>query len=55
VSGEPSRPERTPGAARIPREETPMCDICGSTDTRWMMCKLVCQRCRTILMSCEDV
>jgi hypothetical protein len=52
VGDERAPQERTP---RPPPRETPECDICGSEDTQWVKCKLICQRCRTILMSCEDV
>jgi hypothetical protein len=52
VSDERARRERTPDSSP---EATPVCDICGSADTQWVNCKLICQRCRTILMSCEDV
>jgi hypothetical protein len=51
---DPLRPRREPAPERSPKE-MPVCDICGSSDTRWVKCKLICRCCRTILMSCEDV
>jgi hypothetical protein len=41
--------------APAPSPATPPCDVCGSSDTAWVRCKLICQRCRTILMSCGDL
>jgi hypothetical protein len=45
-------------AADSPRAELPQgasCDICGAPDLRWIHCKLICQQCRTILLSCSDL
>ena len=35
--------------------DDPACDICGAADVRWIRCKLICQRCGTILLSCSDL
>ena len=47
-----------PSVPRLPsvtREPAFTCDLCGSTDTAWMKCKLVCRGCRAILMTCGDL
>ncbi|HEV2180052.1 MAG TPA: hypothetical protein VGR59_07010 [Gemmatimonadaceae bacterium] len=38
-----------------PAPELPSCDICGSTDLAWLRCKLICNQCHTILMTCGDL
>lgn len=43
-----------------PRREAPppeasSCDICGGTDLVWLRCKLVCNRCHTVLLTCGDL
>ncbi|MBX6332157.1 MAG: hypothetical protein IRY91_09965 [Gemmatimonadaceae bacterium] len=47
-------PPRTPDQPP-PRNDTPECDVCGSTDTVWVKCKLICRHCRAIIMSCGDL
>jgi hypothetical protein len=31
------------------------CDLCGSTDTWWRNCKLLCRGCGAIAKSCADL
>jgi len=31
------------------------CDVCGAQRAVWRRCKLVCEQCGTILMSCADL
>lgn len=35
--------------------EREMCDICGSIDTWWRNCKLLCRGCGGIVKSCADL
>ena len=35
--------------------EREMCDMCGSTDTWWRNCKLLCRACGGIVKSCADL
>jgi hypothetical protein len=35
--------------------ESEMCDRCGSTDTWWRSCKLLCRACGGIVKSCADL
>ncbi len=35
--------------------EPQSCDICGSTELVWLRCKLICNQCHTILMTCGDL
>ena len=35
--------------------EREMCDHCGSTDTWWRNCKLLCRACGSIVKSCADL
>jgi hypothetical protein len=39
-------------AARRPDES---CEICGSADTLWRNCKLVCRNCGGVTRSCADL
>jgi len=49
-------PEHEVGPARTPPDpEPPTCDICGSVDLAWLRCKLICNQCHTILMTCGDL
>jgi hypothetical protein len=49
----PGRPPVTAPAGEGPAAET--CDYCGSTDLRWVKCKLICGNCRQINKSCADL
>ncbi|MFL5579931.1 MAG: hypothetical protein ACJ8AO_06130 [Gemmatimonadaceae bacterium] len=44
-------PERPP--ADSPQSDA--CDVCGSTDTWWRSCKLLCRNCGRIVKSCADL
>jgi hypothetical protein len=44
---------RRPDADPRPTDET--CDICGSADTLWRNCKLLCRSCGGISKSCADL
>jgi hypothetical protein len=46
-----SRPAPSPGAASP--DET--CDFCGSANTWWRSCKLLCRQCGQIVKSCADL
>jgi len=38
-----------------PTPPPPTCDICGSPRVVWRKCKLLCENCGTVLMSCADL
>ena len=40
-------------AAESPQSES--CDRCGSDDTWWRNCKLLCRGCGAIVKSCADL
>ena len=46
----PSTPAPDPTS---PQSEA--CDLCGSTDTWWRNCKLLCRGCGGIVKSCADL
>lgn len=39
-------------AAELANEQ---CDVCGSSDTWWRNCKLLCRSCGGIVKSCADL
>lgn len=43
----------TRAATESPQSET--CDHCGSEDTWWRNCKLLCRACGSIVKSCADL
>ncbi|MHB1223404.1 MAG: hypothetical protein ACYC2G_05060 [Gemmatimonadaceae bacterium] len=45
--------DRPPAPPALEEEES--CDWCGSTDTWWRSCKLLCRRCGAIVKSCADL
>jgi len=46
-------PRGTPDADPSRADES--CEICGSTDTWWRNCKLICRNCGGISRSCGDL
>lgn len=44
-----------PRDSRTTARDTPPCDVCGSAETVWIRCKLVCMHCHTVLMTCGDL
>jgi len=47
----PSRSEASPKS----NDEPLRCDYCGSTALVWRRCKLICENCRGIVLSCGDL
>jgi hypothetical protein len=44
-----------PAPMPVPPASEESCDWCGSTDTWWRSCKLLCRRCGAIVKSCADL
>jgi hypothetical protein len=59
LAGQGSDAVPTPPAAMpAPDPASPQseaCDHCGSTDTWWRNCKLLCRGCGAIVKSCADL
>jgi hypothetical protein len=51
------RPMADPAPERPPADspQSDACDVCGSTDTWWRSCKLLCRNCGRIVKSCADL
>ena len=43
----------TASTPESPQSET--CEVCGSADTWWRNCKLLCRGCGSIVKSCADL
>lgn len=55
-----ARPDPPPGPPPppLPQPAGPGdegCEVCGSGNTYWRNCKLVCRDCRQIVKSCADL
>jgi hypothetical protein len=50
-----STPPRKNESSREFHDEQQRCDYCGSTALVWRRCKLICENCRGIVLSCGDL
>jgi len=44
-----------PERVRVAAADEERCDWCGSSDTWWHNCKLLCRNCGAIAKSCADL
>jgi hypothetical protein len=51
----PNEPPRAGDAPPVDSPQSEACDLCGSADTWWRNCKLLCRGCGGIVKSCADL